>query len=420
MTRDGTSAGSVLPPPPDGAVAARWGRWWWGSVPGAESMFASLFSLPDAKTRSVPLPDLLGALSRRGLADLVWAEDGGERSLYAVVGLTATRLPTWRKGGDADYPVVPGFWADLDVKKDGFRDSAQIRATLACLAELGVQPGCVVWTRGDHPCSGAQCYWRVPGGLWDAGAAKAVQRDLLMLVESLAPGVAVDRLFGASHPTRLPGSIRFPKNADERAQGVQAALVTLETGGPDYVDLAVLRGLCEPLRASWEARKAEHRAQEAQGESVARGVLAGLLGGGVEPGSVAAAAALSLAVDAFMAEVEWEALLTRAGWGRTAGPDAEGRIVFGRPGGRSGRSISVGYRRSPSVASLLSGDRTSPVMAAMHRDLDAGTALTKARVYAHLAGFGGDPYAGVVAWVLAGQPTDGELLPWNEDEETHG
>jgi hypothetical protein len=360
---------------------------WHGKSPG----LLTLTMLPSRRSLHGSTEDIRERLLLNGLDELVYATWGGrgtrdrrhevvqpEQNVYVGAGWLTARPPAGKRGGKSLVGGAPGAWLDLDVDDAKFSSEAGVLAAIDRLDQLGVGPAIVVGSGSG----GRHAYFPVKGGV-KPGEAERLGRALRLLVEHEA-GVAVDACENCDRIMRLPGSLRWPKTADE---GRAPALVTLERcGAGRWLDVTQLGFLSDDLLA--EADQRAHRVRERVSADDYRarrllfdlGQLRNRQAPEVPEGGWAYRYELAMALETFNETVPWASILEPLGWTRTAGPDAEGRIVWSRPGGGSDRSAVCDWVESPDVMSLLSMAPETGL-----RELkEAGVPLTKARVAAQL------------------------------------
>jgi hypothetical protein len=133
-----------------------------------------------------------------------------------------------------DSVLVPGVWADLDIKDapDKPHDKAELDAIMAVLPE----PTLLI----DSGLGNLQPYWLFPEMSTETDACeKLLKRWHTWLnaqaSHALGRPIKVDSVFDLARVLRIPGTWRWPKTGDER----KAPVRMLKSGGPRYTPKAL-------------------------------------------------------------------------------------------------------------------------------------------------------------------------------------
>lgn len=370
LLRDVLGAGEVTP---GAEQATRFIEKWHGTVhctgdPG----LVLLVSLQQGHTNHVvavarSVTEMTRTIESLGLDGMV-ARDGFEWNLYVNVLLVNQQPVRGRRGGKGITLWSPGLCADLDVKPGAFSSKEEILAFLRSLWPLW--PTLIV----SSGSGGLQPYWVIEGGL----SPQDYEHLMLMLwtmLKDRADGRLVDKVTSSDRIMRLPGSIRWGKDAVQEPRPVELMF----DSGPVHTVGDVARQ-CEKPWDAWRAVQSETQWQANLSKADAERVLISAATHEGWPGLVS----LAQFEDAYNSKTTWDWLLVPAGW-TLQREDSEGRRYWRRPGRDYGHQATTDYGPSPHVMALHS---TAPEtgLARLH---DAGIALTKLRVCAELH-YGGD------------------------------
>lgn len=393
-------------PETDPAVAASFASLWhgWHSGVGEGSGgFVSVFSLPGQQSLFVPVSELGRVIIDNGLDELTYVGGGqGPQNLYHSVGVYGKR-PTRGRGRAADVAWAPGVWLDCDVKLGGFENEGQIFDLVRALDGAGLPPQIAVRT---GPGGGHHLYWRTERPLLGEEIEEWALRIWLYASSLLPEGVSIDRLVEPNRVMRLPGSLWWPKPGSVGGAGTGGGGEPVRmVRGWDEGALS-LADLEAASRAPWERwRQARAEAQKRRRESLAQVVLEWSddedvldAAGGVKIGKWGMLSRLELWEAEFNLDVSWDQILVPAGWVRTNGPDAEGRVSWMRPGEgrRNPRSLVTDWDGSPHVAKLMSD---APETRLLHLEA-AGLPMTKLNVMAALY-FNDNTHETLLRWYKA-------------------
>lgn len=272
-----------------------------------------------------------------------------------------------------DIARVKCLYVDLDVKPGCF--SSQEEA-MTFLGTVPIRPNVVVSTGSG----GLHAYWT----LSDGGVAAHVGRELLVrwwaYLSELAGDSHIDKLVDVTRMSRLPGTIRWPKdNEKPAAVNLIWAQRTDGTHSSEILDLTEVAML-----ALLEKRRATRKQDESIRENIEH-IYSG------EDGWKKLVA-VGNAEDWVNDHVPWESILSPVGWHKLY-EDYAGRVLWARPGAKN-KSAAVDWPESPHVMSLLS----TSLDTGLFDLLDAGITLTKWRVMLRL-NFA-DDYEAAINWVL--------------------
>lgn len=388
-------------PETEPALAASFVSLWheWHRGASEPEQCVSLFSLPNQKSLFVPVQDMARAIFDNGLDELTYPGGGqGPQNLYHSVGVYKAR-PARGRGRASDIAWTPGVWLDCDVKMGAFEDETQIYALVSALDAAGVPPHLIVKT---GPAGGHHLYWRTERPLSGEQISEFVQRMWLYASSLLPEGVSIDRLVEPNRVMRMPGSLWWSKSGSGEG-GFQVALLRSERKGS--LSLGALNSISEPAWQHWTAARQE--VQKRRRESLAAASREWAededildASGGLRLGKWGMLARSVSWEAEFNQDVSWEQILVPAGWTRTAGPDAEGRVSWMRPGRegekRNPRSLVTDWEESPHVAKLMSD---SPDTRLKHLE-DAGLPMTKLNVMAAIY-FNDNTHETLLRWYKA-------------------
>lgn len=388
-------------------AAARWLRSWFDGEPDALvalTMIRTIGAASIATNITMPLPKLLDTIENREILEAATFDGGFEWNLYVSLG-TYDERPARAEGRPHKEHVdhLPGVWIDLDVKPGGFRDQEHALSLLRGLP-AGLRPTSVVATG----TGGIHGYWNIGGAvdLGPAAIARLCEKWWAYLVER--SGVHIDALTEVGRVTKLPGTIRWPKNDREHAAPVQ--LLYCEDPAPADASASagtvkVRRYVCaaEIERVSEDAwaRHLVHREQLVEARRAKKREAAALLPRGPDGwpimgrGSLARMASLVHLADAVQDTLDWEDVLTPLGWTELR-PDSEERRIWARPGGEDRKAASTDYRGSHVMTLFSDAEETG-----LHDLVESGAVLTRYNVVVELW-YGGDEAALVTAWNAAG------------------
>lgn len=295
--------------------------------------------------------------------------DGNNKwNLYFGVAPIKEDVSLFRRGTEDNVSHVPGVWADIDVKPEGFTSQKEI---LKFLQGLKLTPSIICGSGSG----GVHAYWKLPWG--EKGNKELVERWWSYLDEAAGEGRSIDKLIDTTRILRIPGSVYFPK---EKSGGKVGSVVLIYLSTTTY-SVSELRTASEEAYQTKMTKRKSVINNDAQNrldmDSLAKGLMANAKGN--RWGIYRAISELETYVNT---QMTWEEILEPHGWTfmRTLRDESK---EWARPGRRE-RSAVVDFEDSP-VMSLLSSSEETGLS-----DLkDAHIALTKFRVCLRLM-FGDD------------------------------
>lgn len=317
----------------DSAAAVEWMKFWF-----KPSDITSLVGLGDGPPQAL-------TFNRDTLIKYIERDFEKLTADYDVYFLTATTQRSQEKRADSyhrtkakDFKSLRGVWVDLDCGKEGAFESPE--AVDEFIAGLVPQPGAVVKTGSG----GAHVYWKIK----DPGNVVVEEAGLRWwsYIQSLAPeGVQIDRLTDVkTRILRLPGSLRWPKSADDlTVRKVDVTYTGAEAINADDILLYSDESFPEAQKDAQKRRAHLDRVNTDFGQ------IASALG----PWSLAV---IMADIDAMVHSIiTWQELLESHGW--TCLGESGDAVVWQRPGSDQ-KSATTDYEGDPTKAmSLLS---TSP------------------------------------------------------------
>lgn len=274
-----------------------------------------------------------------------------------------------RRVKEEDVSGVRMVYVDLDVKDGSF--SSQ-KDALEFLASLKNYPNVVV----SSGSGGLHAYWRLEGFSGPHGASinTLVGKDVMTrwwaYLSEIADGRKIDKLVDVTRMSRLPGTIRWPK---EGTNEIPAPVTLLYSNREPVLKVNEVLTITEDAWKNLVAQRKKAKARDTRLDNKVSKVVEKKIEG--KWGRLLAIASVQ---DWVNEHVEWSAILHLADWNylRT---DNQGREEWARPN-QSGKSATVNWPDSPHVMSLLSTSYDT----GMSDLLDAGIALTKWRVLLRL------------------------------------
>lgn len=279
----------------------------------------------------------------------------------------------YKRTKEEDVECVRVLYADLDIKNGCFANSQEAWDFLVNLPYI---PTVIVGSGSG----GLHAYWKFERSV-DVAEGKTLLTRWWSYLSSEAKGRKIDKLVDVTRMSRLPGTVRWPKEGtSETAKAVKLLWASRER----VIPVSKVYELSEdPWNAQLQKREGvrnrENSVELRMGE---------ILGSGGWSQKLAIAS-----VESWVAEnVTWENVLAPKGWTflRT---DGNGRDEWARPG-QGGKSCVVNWPDSPDVMSLLSTSEETGLFDL----LDAEIPLTKWRVLVRL--WFDDDVTAAVNWVL--------------------
>ena len=330
-------------------------------------------TLTQVLTASGLVTQLRGPEGRDTLLSLCTYPDQMNTYFHISTVLPRTSINYSQRVKEDDVAKVKCLYVDLDVKPGCFTSQAD---AMSFLGEVPIRPNVVVSTGSG----GLHAYWT----LSDGGVAPHVGRELLVrwwaYLSELADDRHIDKLVDVTRMSRLPGTIRWPKENERPAE------VKLEWANrTDGMHSSEILDLTESaMLALNERRRVTRKRDESLKENI-ENIYAGEEGW-------KKLVAIGNAEDWVNEFVPWEAILAPVGWTKLY-VDHAGRTLWARPGAKN-KSAAVDWPESPNVMSLLSTSLDTRLFDL----LDAGITLTKWRVMLRL-NFN-DDYTEAINWVL--------------------
>lgn len=296
-------------------------------------------------------------------------EDGSSWNLYIGVCPIKEDVSLFRRGTEENIALVPGVWADIDVKDTGFKSEQMI---LDWLKTLPLRP---TMTCGSGS-GGVHAYWRYHWG--QEGTKEMGERWWAFLDEEAGRvGANIDKLIDTSRVLRIPGSLHFPKQTDSSSDASRklGPVKLHDVSGITYD----MQQIIDISTDAFERRKvkraklvAEDNERMLSMDSVARSMLSGHI-----KTKWKLFRAIAYIQDIVNDIYTWREILEPFGW-TWLKEQRDGSWEIARPG-RKERSAVVDFEDSP-VMSLLSSSMESGL-----GDLkDAGIPLTRYRVLLRL------------------------------------
>ena len=321
------------------------------------------------KTVTAPLSVITDLLQHGDLDELCYM-DSMQWNLYHSAGFLYEKPEKGRRSGKKNIRAVPGVWLDLDVKSGAFRDEDD---ALDFAHQMPVKPTILVATGAG----GVQAYWKADRMLLPDEAEDLCVR-WWRYANALCP-VAVDKVQNRDRILRLPGSVRWPKEAE-----APALARLLDDSGPT-ISSETIYSATEPMHQ--EALERRRRAYEELGEGRALAAKAVQ-----DLGTWDVLYMITHIEEIFNERYDWRTILEPLGW-TVMGEDYDSRTIWCRPGGDR-KSATTDWVESPHVMSLFSDAEET----GLRRLADAEVPLTKYRVYVELY-WRGDEEGFVRAWV---------------------
>lgn len=279
----------------------------------------------------------------------------------------------YKRTKEEDVEYVRVLYADLDVKAGSFSNSQEAWDFLVNLPYI---PTVIVGSGSG----GLHAYWRLASPV-KVSEGKTLLSRWWSYLSAEVGDKKIDKLIDVTRMSRLPGTIRWPKEGlDEAPKPVKLLWASRER----VIPLEKVYSLSEEpwnnqIQKREATRRKENNVELRMGE---------ILGSGGWSQKLAIAS-----VESWVAEnVPWKSVLEPKGWTylRT---DGNGRDEWARPG-QGGKSCVVNWPESPEVMSLLSTSEETGLFDL----LDAEIPLTKWRVLVRL--WFNDDVTAAVNWVL--------------------
>src|SRR4030095_1910542 len=152
------------------------------------------------------------------LESMIFDEDGNKWNLYFGACPIKEDVSLKRRGTEDNVDYVPGVWADIDTKPNGFEDQEQI---FKFLYGLELQPTLVVGSGSG----GVHAYWKLSPG--ERGNKELVERWWSYLDEA-AGDRKIDKLVDLTRILRIPGTVYFPKEQSGSKVGAVEILYKID------------------------------------------------------------------------------------------------------------------------------------------------------------------------------------------------
>lgn len=321
-------------------------------------------TLPRIASYTFSLDQIVGALTNDGLDPLIY-DNGTIYDMYFSVHTLKSVPDGNKRGGMKNVHLIPGVWIDLDVKSGSFPSKEWVEAFLA-IQEY--PPSAVVWTGSG----GAHGYWKfdVPQGpevvkelaLWWWAYQQKLVNDWSKELK-----VSIDKLCDPTRLLRLPGSIRWPKKAEE-----SPAPVVVDYYNNTFT-VEELRNAAAPAWSTHQERIDKKRKQVENSKMAAIAELKSSSNYWTD------LIQISEIEEWFNEKYEWSSLLEPMGW-TLLGEDDEARVMWSRPGDGYRKSATTDWPESPHVMSLFSSSEET----GLYELYESQVVLTKYRVYVEL------------------------------------
>jgi hypothetical protein len=306
--------------------------------------------------------EFLSGLTDDTLKELIFGETESW-NLYFGVGPIKEDVELFKRGKEDNIAYLPGVWADIDVKENGFKDQQEITDFLASLPYV---PSIIV----SSGSGGVHAYWKL---VWGEEGSKDLAERWWSYLDEAAGDRSIDKLIDATRILRLPGSVYFPK---EGSSGKTGSVKLIYASDITYTT----QQLTELSQAAYDAKnkKRERVISEDFNQNLDMDLFAHNLLGGFGGNRWKMWRALSELEGYVNEHITWDEILEPHGWTFLRDlSDNRGREVA-RPG-RNEKSAVVDYEDSPVMSLLSLAEETGLA------DLrDARIPLTKFRVYLRL------------------------------------
>lgn len=318
----------------------------------------------DTLSQSVVVREFVCDLTDESLRSLIFGDDGSKWNLYFAVAPVSGEVTLQRRGTEDNVAYLPGVYADIDIKPNGFSSKEEI---LAFLADLPLPPSAIVGSGSG----GVHAYWKLHWA--EQGTKDLIEYWWSFLDESAGEFRSIDKLIDMTRILRIPGSVYFPKEDS----GAKIGTVAIESMSGVMYSASQLMDVAKDAYAKKQAKRASVINNESKIKLDISGMVQNAMAG--KAGNfwryTIAAAYLEDFVNDHMT---WDEILTPHGWNflRTL---RDGSKEWARPG-RNERSAVVDYEGSP-IMSLLSMSEDTNLS-----DLkDARVPLSKYRVLMRLS-----------------------------------
>ena len=336
-------------------------------------------------TQPISALDLIKSLEGPDGAGMLYSLCTDPEPMDTYFGLAPIMPDTFRgvntRVRDGDVAKVGLLYADLDVKPGSF---ASQQEALGFLQSLPHYPNVIV----SSGSGGLHAYWRIAGFDGVSPIGVMMGKDLLVrwwaFLSEAARGRKIDKLVDVTRMSRLPGTIRWPK---EGSTEVPNSVELLYASRTPVLSSSTLLGL---TRGAWE--NLQNRRKEVKRNDEELNINMEKVTHNLTSGRWSKLYAVAHVEDWVAANIPWDNILVPCGW-EYLREDGDGRREWQRPGG-NGKSATTDWPDSPWVMSLLSTSYDTG-LTDLH---DAEIALTKWRVMLRL-NFGDDVQA-AVQWVL--------------------
>lgn len=294
-------------------------------------------------------------------------EDGSCWNLYVGVCPVKDDVSLLRRGTEENVAYVPGVWADIDIKDNGFKSEQEI---LDWLKTLPLRPTMICGSGSG----GVHAYWRLH---WGQKGNKEMGERWWAYLDEMAGAASIDKLIDTTRILRIPGSLHFPKHTTSAHEASRklGQVKLHEASGLTYDAQQFL----DISHDAFERRKAE-RARIIMEDSERRLFTDGLVRDmlkGKTIGRWKLLRAIAYMEDMVNDMYTWREILEPHGW-TWLKEQRDGSWEIARPG-RNERSAVVDYDGSP-VMSLLSSSNETGFF-----DLkDAGIPITRYRALLRL------------------------------------
>lgn len=303
-------------------------------------------------------------LDDESLESLIFDEDGNKWNLYFGVCPIKEDVSLRKRGTEENISHVPGVWADIDVKPNGFTSQQEI---LEFLFSLTLHPTAVIGSGSG----GIHAYWKLSEG-------QTGDRDLTEMwwsyLDETAGDKAIDKLVDLTRILRIPGTVYFPKEGSGSKVG---AVEILYLTGYTYSTREIIETSMESFKAKKDRRvtlinKEANRRMEMDG--LARTLLADMGGNQWRMWR-----AISEIEDFVNDNISWNEILEPYGWTDLRRVNSrDGSRQFARPG-RKEKSAVVDFEGSPVMSLLSTSEETG-----LSDLLDARIPITKYRALLRL------------------------------------